>query len=50
MKRGIMGIYHNVSSEYLHRYLWQFDFLGTIASSMTESAPSLRVKQPKESG
>jgi hypothetical protein len=22
-----MGIYHNVSREYLHRYLWQFDFL-----------------------
>lgn len=27
VKRGIMGIYHNVSREYLHRYLWQFDFL-----------------------
>ena len=27
LKRGIMGIYHNVSKEYLHRYLWQFDFL-----------------------
>lgn len=26
VKRGIMGIYHNVSREYLHRYLWQFDF------------------------
>lgn len=26
LKRGIMGIYHNVSKEYLHRYLWQFDF------------------------
>lgn len=22
-----MGVYHNVSREYLHRYLWQFDFL-----------------------
>jgi len=22
-----MGIYHNVSREHLHRYLWQFDFL-----------------------
>jgi hypothetical protein len=21
-----MGIYHNVSREHLHRYLWQFDF------------------------
>jgi len=27
VKRGIVGIFHNVSREYLHRYLWQFDFL-----------------------
>ena len=27
VKRGIMGIYHNVSRENLHRYLWQFDFI-----------------------
>jgi transposase-like protein len=27
VKRGIMGIYHNVSREHLHRYLWQFDFM-----------------------
>jgi hypothetical protein len=27
VKRGIVGIYHNVSLEYLHRYLWQYDFL-----------------------
>jgi transposase-like protein len=27
VKRGIHGIYHNVSREYLHRYLWQFDFV-----------------------
>jgi transposase-like protein len=27
VKRGIVGIYHNVSKEYLHRYLWQYDFL-----------------------
>jgi transposase-like protein len=27
VKRGIVGIYHNVSKEYLHRYLWQFDFM-----------------------
>jgi transposase-like protein len=27
VKRGIAGIYHNVSCEYLHRYLWHFDFL-----------------------
>jgi len=27
VKRGLVGIYHNISREYLHRYLWQFDFL-----------------------
>jgi transposase-like protein len=27
VKRGIVGIYHNVSTEYPHRYLWQFDFI-----------------------
>jgi len=27
VKRGIMGVYHNVSKNYLHRYLWQFDFM-----------------------
>lgn len=27
VKRGIMGVYHNVSKEYLHRYIWQFDFI-----------------------
>jgi transposase-like protein len=27
VRRGIIGVYHNVSREYLHRYLWQFDFL-----------------------
>jgi transposase-like protein len=27
LKRSIVGIYHNVSTAYLHRYLWQADFL-----------------------
>jgi len=27
VKRGIIGTYHSVSREYLHRYLWQFDFV-----------------------
>lgn len=30
VKRGIHGIYHNVSREHLHRYLWQFDFLWNL--------------------
>ena len=27
VKRGIVGVYHNVSQRYLYRYLWQFDFV-----------------------
>jgi transposase-like protein len=27
IKRGLAGIYHSVSKQYLHRYLWQFDFV-----------------------
>ena len=27
VKRGLIGTYHNVSHEYLHRYLWQVDFV-----------------------
>jgi transposase-like protein len=30
LKRGITGIYHSVSKEHLHRYLWQFDFLWNL--------------------
>jgi hypothetical protein len=30
LKRGITGIYHSVSQDYLHRYLWQFDFLWNL--------------------
>jgi transposase-like protein len=27
VKRGLIGIYHNVSKEHLHRYIAQFDFV-----------------------
>jgi ISXO2-like transposase domain len=27
VKRGSVGIYHNVSKKHLHRYIWQFDFM-----------------------
>lgn len=27
LKRSIYRVYHNVGREYLHRHLWQFDFL-----------------------
>jgi transposase-like protein len=27
LKRGITGIHHSVSKEYLHRYIWHYDFL-----------------------
>jgi ISXO2-like transposase domain len=26
LKRGIVGVYHHVSEEHLHRYLGEFDF------------------------
>ena len=26
LKRGLMGIYHSVSKEHLHRYIGEFDF------------------------
>jgi len=56
LKRGIMGIYHSVSKEYLHRYLWQFDFMWngrkmndgerTIAAIRLAEGKRLMYKQP----
>ena len=56
MKRGIMGIYHSVSKEHLHRYVSQFDFLWnlrklndgerTIAAIKCAEGKRLMYKQP----
>jgi transposase-like protein len=56
--RGIMGIYHNVSKEYLHRYLWQFDFVWnnrnlndgerTVAAIQAAEGKRLMYQQPRE--
>ena len=57
VKRGLMGIYHSVSKEYLHRYLWQFDFLWnarkmndgerTVVAIKLAEGKRLRYKSPK---
>lgn len=56
VKRGIIGIYHNVSREYLHRYLWQYDFLWntrtmndgerTVAAMKAAEGKRLMYQQP----
>jgi transposase-like protein len=58
VKRGIIGIYHNVSREYLHRYLWQFDFMWnnrqlddgerTVLAMKSAEGKRLMYKDPKE--
>jgi transposase-like protein len=58
VKRGIMGIYHNVSREYLHRYLWQFDFIWnnrdmndgerTVAAIQSAEGKRLMYRPPQE--
>src|SRR6266478_8380157 len=57
IRRGLIGIYHNVSREYLHRYLWQFDFLWnnrqmndgerTIAAIKSAEGKRLLYKDPE---
>ena len=52
LKRGIHGIYHNVSREYLQRYIWQADFLwnnrklndGERITAAVQSAEGKRVR------
>jgi hypothetical protein len=56
IRRGLIGIYRNVSREYLHRYLWQFDFLwnnrqlndgeSTIAAIQSADGKRLMYKDP----
>ena len=44
VKRGIIGVYHNVSKEYLHRYLWQFDFMWNARKLNDGERTALAVK------
>jgi transposase-like protein len=56
LKRSIVGIYHNVSTEHLHRYLWHADFLWnnrkmndgerTILAIKSAEGKRLMYKQP----
>ena len=56
MKRGLHGIYHTVSKQYLHRYLWQFDFMWnnrhandgerTVLAIRSANGKRLMYKQP----
>ena len=58
IKRGLVGVYHNVSKEYLHRYLWQWDFCWnnremndgerTTAAIRSAEGKRLMYKQPTE--
>ena len=58
MKRGLHGIYHAVSKQYLHRYLWQFDFMWnhrklndgerTLAAVRAADGKRLMYKQPEQ--
>jgi|SRR5579863_2294133 len=57
VKRGIVGIYHNVSRTYLHRYLWHFDFLWntrkmndgerTVLAMRTAEGKRLMYREPR---
>jgi transposase-like protein len=56
VKRSLMGIYHNVSKDYLHRYVWQWDFVWnhrqmndgerTIAAIRAAEGKRLLYKEP----
>lgn len=56
LKRGIVGIYHNVSKEHLNRYLWHADFLWnnrdmndgerTVLAVQSAEGKRLRYREP----
>ena len=56
IKRAIVGTWHNVSKQYLHRYLWQCDFLWnhrelndgerTVAAIKSAEGKRLMYKEP----
>ena len=50
VKRGIMGIYHNISREYLHGYLWQWDFCWNLRESTMGSGQLQRSSRRKGNG
>jgi transposase-like protein len=60
IKRGLVGVYHNVSKDYLHRYLWQWDFCWnnrqmndgerTVAAIKAAEGKRLMYRQPSEMG
>jgi transposase-like protein len=60
VKRGLIGVYHNVSREHLHRYIDQYDFLWntrkmndgerTVAAIQSAEGKRLMYKQPVGQG
>jgi hypothetical protein len=50
VKPGITSIYHNVSKDYLHRDLWQFDFLWNDRTLNDGDRTALRSRRRKASG
>jgi hypothetical protein len=45
LKRGLHGIYHNVSPEHLHRYLAEFDFRYTNRELSDGERTALAIKR-----